>query len=138
MKARSGFTLVEVVIAAFILAVSILAVLGLQLSTAKSNAKAKELRNAAAVAENVLQAVRAAAADDISSACQPASNVEGFSVQCQAVPCTLTTDGVTCNPSISEPDLYDVQIQISKSEQTILSSHTYVKPAPRLGNDDNG
>lgn len=137
MKTQRGFTLIEVVIAAFILVVAVLAVLGLQLSSVKSNAKAKELREAAAVAENILQEVRAAAADDISSACSPMSNMEGFSVQCQAVPCALTTDGVTCDASITDPELYDVQIRIDKGEKTIVSSHTYVKPTPRMGDDND-
>jgi len=138
MKNIRGFTLIEVVIAAFILVVAVLAVLGLQLSSVKSSAKARELREAAAIAENVLQEVRSASADDISTACQSSSVVDGYSVTCQVTPCSLTADDVSCSAAVTDPQLYDVSVEIRKDENLLASSHTYVKPTHRLGdaNDD--
>jgi len=133
MRNKRGFTLIEVIIAAFVLAVAVLAMLGLQLTSLRSSAKAKELREAAAIAENILQDARATAIDDISAACPDDETVEGLDVECQVTPCVLDTDSVTCNDGLTDPDLYDVQVQISKDSDVLVSSHTYVRPTKRMG-----
>ncbi|WP_457631723.1 type IV pilus modification PilV family protein [Oceanithermus sp.] len=137
MNQSRGFTLIEVVIAAFILAVAVLALLGLQLTSAKSSAKARELRAATSITENILQSVRSAAADDVSSACPDENVIDGLTVSCQIIPCSVASDEISCGADVGEPQVYDVMVTVSKDNQTLVSTHTYVHPAPRLGDVEN-
>jgi prepilin-type N-terminal cleavage/methylation domain-containing protein len=137
MNQSRGFTLIEVVIAAFILAVAVLALLGLQLTSAKSSAKARELRAATSITENILQSVRSAAVDDITGACPSEDEIDGLSVGCRVVPCAVAGDELTCSAAVSDPQVYDVVVTVSKDNRTLVSTHTYVHPAPRLGDVEN-
>jgi len=130
MRSTRGLTLIEVLIAIFIMGVAVLAVMALQNSAFKATSKARIAKAAAAITRDRIERIRARP-DAIDNLCKSGEEVNGFTMNCTKTPCALENNGgitdIACG-SGENNDLYKVEITLTrKSTGDSFSVTTYVK-----------
>lgn len=138
IRARGGFTLIEVVIASAILAVGLLAVAAMQIQALRQSAKGRDLSSAASIARDQLEVVQRMPWANVAPtawAAPPWINVAGFpagtvpilvDAQSAGVPRTQQSYAVEWRVQnvAGQPDLRAVDVRVTWQEPD-RPNHTY-------------
>jgi len=129
MRSARGLTLLEVLIAIFILGVAVLAALTLQHTAFRATTKARVAKAAAAIIRDRIERMRAQPSD-LSDLCTSNEEINGFTMNCVKTPCSLTDNSgatnITC-ASGENADLYKIEITLSNNVGNSFKVTTYVK-----------
>ncbi len=128
---KRGFSLLEVVIALFILSVAIFAILGLQNTALKQSGQTMRTREATDLAKASVEQLRAVASQAniaVLPNCGLPATAGGFVQTCSATPCaTISSAGFCTNGS--PVVAWNINIAVSANEKQYLNlSTTVYKP----------
>ncbi len=131
MTRQAGLTLVEVMIALFILAVGVLAAFGLQANSLRGTRTAVVGQDLANIAESELQLQREferhVTTVVIGETCRSASYDDGFSCQVDVFPCSLSAGSIRCvNGSVSTAVARQITVRVTGPGNTQYRASTVV------------
>ena len=110
MSATKGFSLVELLVAVFVLGLAVLAFGALQASSLRGGRQGQELQSTLKGMENFLERVRTRPGD-LSSLCTGEVQIGRLQGECSYTPCVLSSGEVVCDDSYSSATLYKVRLE---------------------------
>ncbi len=121
---KNGLSIIEFLIALAIIAVVMLAVLGLQTTSLKSSRQALRMQQATALAKAEIERLRSSPIGLPESCSTKSAN--GYALSCTSIPCVMESSGPRCETTVSSPTAYRIQIEVSRDSQSLLQIQTVI------------
>jgi len=129
MRTVRGLTLLEVLIAIFIVGVAVLAAIMLQHTAFRATSKARIAKAATAIIRERIEHIRSRPSD-LSILCVNNRKIGNFTLNCIKIPCSLTNNKgateVTCANG-ENADLYEIKMTLTHSTGSHIKVITYIK-----------
>jgi prepilin-type N-terminal cleavage/methylation domain-containing protein len=124
-RARSGLTLIEVVIAVAVIAVGVLAALGLQSSALSATGTARASQEVSKLAEAELAIRREMTLAPVTQPCR-ATVPAGYTCTVTVSACSLGSGTFSCGGTIAAPVAHFVTVSVTGPRSSVLSVNALV------------